>query len=315
MDESVIEPDLSICDAHHHLWEALPGKHDRYMLEDLKGDLERGHRVETTIFVQCGSGYREEGPEEFRSVGEVEFVVKADPEGVIGGIVGFVDLRLRNLDDVLAAMVDAGVGRFKGVRQSSTWDADPIPNKGDNPPDLLYQASFRRGLAALGRLGLSYDAWVYHPQIPSLVDAARACPDVQIVLDHLGGPLGIESYADRYEEVMEVWMSGMRELATCANVALKVGGIGMPKFGQSWHENPERTRSDDIARMYGEKIRWCIELFGSERCMFESNFPVDRASFSYVVLWNGFKRIVEGASISEKSLLFSETARRIYRFS
>jgi L-fuconolactonase len=311
--EDILEPGLVICDPHHHLWEDRLGS--RYMMEDLRADTGSGHAIEHTVYIDCRSGYRTSGPEAFAPVGETEFVVAADPDGFIAGIVSKVDLRLPEAADVLAAHVEAGRGRFRGIRQSSTYDPGiPVrPGLTSPPPGLLGDPAFRSGLAALGRAGLSYDAWLYHPQIPELTAAARAVPDVTIILDHLGGPLGEGPYAGRRDEVLAAWRPAMKELATCPNVVLKLGGIGMPLFGLDFHEHPDATTSADLAAAWGEPIRWCIEQFGPERCMFESNFPVDKASCGYAVLWNAFKLIAADASPAEKAALFHDTAVRAYR--
>jgi predicted TIM-barrel fold metal-dependent hydrolase len=310
--EDVLDPDLLICDPHHHLWDHPRG---RYMTEELRADTDSGHHVERTVFVECMSGYRTDGPEAFRPVGETEFVVAADPDGFIAGIVGFADLRAPEIKDVLAAHVEAGAGRFRGIRHVSALDPSPDirPSHTNPPPQLFGDADFRSGLAALGRAGLSFDAWLYHPQLPELTDLARAHPDVVIVLDHLGGPLGIGPYAGRRADVLAQWRSDMADVASCPNVVLKVGGIGMPIFGMRWHDEPTGATSEELAETWGPEIRWCIEQFGVDRCMFESNFPVDRASCTYATLWNAFKRIVEDASPPDKAALFHDTAVRTYR--
>jgi L-fuconolactonase len=310
--EDALEPDLVICDPHHHLWDHPA---DRYLIGELKADTDSGHHVTATVFVECGSGYRPEGPEVFQPVGETEFVVANDPDGFIAGIVGFADLRAPEIDDVLGAHIQAGAGRFRGIRHPSAWDPSPQMRPGHkNPPaGLLGDPGFRSGLAALGRAGLSFDAWLYHPQIPELTDLARAQPEVRIVADHLGAPLGIGPYQGQRDQVLEVWRSSMSELATCPNVVLKLGGIGMPLFGLRWHDDPATTTSADLAESWGAEIRWCIDRFGVDRCMFESNFPVDKVSGSYLVLWNAFKRIVADASAAEKAALFHDTAVTFYR--
>src|SRR4051812_43398210 len=310
--EDVLEPDLPIIDPHHHLWEHPT---NRYMTEELRADTGSGHNVERTVFVECGSAYRDDGPPSFRPVGETDFVVAADPDGFIAGIVGFADLTAPDIADVLDAHVAAGAGRFRGIRHVNAHDDSPDIRRSHTspPPGLFRLADFRAGFAALGRAGLRFDAWLYHPQLPELVDLARAHPDVPIVLDHLGGPLGIGPYAGRRGEVLDAWRASMTEVAACENVVLKLGGIGMPIFGMGFHKQDGETTSQQLADAWGDEIRWCIEAFGVDRCMFESNFPVDKASCSYLVLWNAFKRIAADASPAEKAALFHDTAVTTYR--
>jgi predicted TIM-barrel fold metal-dependent hydrolase len=267
------------------------------------------------------SGYRDDGPEELRPVGETEFArrVSEDSERrggtVVAGIVGYADLRLgARVEDVLQAHVDAGGGRFRGIRHATSWDADPSirRNHAGSPEGLMREPVFLDGLAVLGRMGLSFDAWLYHPQIPELTDAARAVPDVTIVLDHLGGPLGIGPYEDR-DAMLPGWRAAMAELASCPNVFVKLGGIGMPIFGFPWDRNEKPPSSEELAATWGPEIRHCIDRFGPERCMFESNFPVDKRGCSYVVLWNAFKRMAAGASDEDKRWLFHDSAATAYR--
>jgi predicted TIM-barrel fold metal-dependent hydrolase len=311
MDEEPIDPELPIVDPHHHLWEHPA---NTYMVPELRADTGSGHDVERTVFVECGSGYRTDGPASMSFVGETEFVVAADPSGFVAGIVGRADLAGPDVADVLAAHVEAGQGRFRGIRHASAHDPDPAIRESHTkpPPGLLGQADFRRGFAALGAAGLRFDAWLYHPQLPELVDLARAHPDVPIVLDHLGGPLGIGGYEGRRDEVLATWRTTMASVAACPNVSLKLGGIGMPIYGMGFHKNEGGASSEQLAAAWGEPIRWCIEQFGVDRCMFESNFPVDKASCSYAVLWNAFKRIAAECTASEKAALFKDTASRFY---
>jgi predicted TIM-barrel fold metal-dependent hydrolase len=320
VSEAPLEPDLPICDPHHHLWDR-PG--NRYMLEQLRADTGTGHNVQTTVFVECRSAWHADGPQPHRPVGETAFVAaeaeRSDASvaqgSVIAAIVGHADLRAAEIGDVLAAHADAGQGRFRGIRQVASRDESPdIHASHTNPPaQLLADPAFRAGLVALGRSGHSFDAYLYHPQLAELVAAARAAPDTVIVLDHLGAPIGVGPYAGHRGEVLEVWRRGMAELAGCENVVVKLGGIGMPIFGLGWHRRPSQPDSVELADAWRTEIRWCIERFGVERCMFESNFPVDKQSCSYDVLWNAFKRIVADASASDKAALFHDNATRVYR--
>jgi L-fuconolactonase len=329
--EEPLDPEQVICDPHHHLWD---NRGDRYLVDDLRADVD-GHRVVATVFVECMAFYRAGGPEDLRPVGETETVARlaaeteepagpgSSPYPVIGGIVGFADLRSPRVDALLEAHVEAGGGRFRGVRHASAWDASPDIRAAHSnpPPGLLSDPSFRAGMAALARAGLSYDAWLYHPQLGELVDLARAHDDVPIVLDHLGAPLTIGPYAARGDDVRRDWRTGMTALATCPNVSVKVGGIGMPLMGLGWQRpgsrsrtaSPKQPSSEDVAAAWGEDVRWCIETFGSARCMFESNFPVDKNTVDYTALWNAFMRMTSGASNEEKADLFHRTAARVYR--
>jgi predicted TIM-barrel fold metal-dependent hydrolase len=315
MTEEILEPDLVICDPHHHMWDTPHSSYPHpYPVGELMRDVRSGHRIEKTVFIECREHYRSEGPEAYRSVGEVEYVVSSEPDGFIAGIVGFVDLRSPEVEGVLEALVEAGAGRFRGIRQISVWDADPtIPLARPNDPGMILDPAFGAGLAALGRAGLSFDAWMYHPQLDELTDLARANPEVAIILNHFGGPLGIGSYADHQPEVRERWRASMAALARCPNVTVKLGGVGSPFFGKHWDEVPGGVSSDVIADAVGDHFRWCIEHFGVDRCMFESNFPADRGAFSYVAIWNAYKKIVAGASESEKRALFHDTATSTYR--
>jgi predicted TIM-barrel fold metal-dependent hydrolase len=317
--EEALEPGVPIVDAHHHLWDN-PG--DRYLLEELRADTGTGHAVARTVFVECTYGYRPDGPAPLRPVGETERVARLAVESedapgpVIAGIVGFADLRLgAAVEEVLAAHVEVGGGRFRGVRHASAWDASPEVGNAHTapPPGLLAEPGFRAGVAALGRAGLSFDAWLYSPQLGELVELAREHPEVPIVLDHLGGPLAIGPYASRREEVLAAWRTALREVAACPNVTLKLGGIGMPTIGPDWRAAPAPPTSEDVAAEWGPSIRFAIEAFGADRCMFESNFPVDGWAIGYVVLWNAFKRITAGASDGERDDLFRGTATRVYR--
>jgi L-fuconolactonase len=300
-----------IVDPHHHLWVHPTNP---YMAPELHADTATVPDLAKTVFVECASGYRSDGPEAFRPVGETEFVVAADPTGFVAGIVGFADLTRPEVADVLAAHVDAGQGRFRGIRHASAHDPSPDIRESHTkpPPGLLGQDDFRRGFAALGPAGLSFDAWMFHPQLRELVDLCRAVPDTPVILDHLGGPLGIGPYAGRREEVLDGWRQSMTDVAACDNVVLKLGGIGMAIYGMGWHKSGGAS-PEELVAAWGEPIRWCIETFGARRCMFESNFPVDKVSCTYADLWRSFELMVADASDGERDDLFAGTASRAYR--
>jgi predicted TIM-barrel fold metal-dependent hydrolase len=321
MSEEILEPDLPICDPHHHLWDH-PGR--RYLLDELLADTGSGHNVVATVFVECLSMYRADGDPALRPVGETEFVNgvaamsasgRYGPTRVAAGIVSFADLTLGDrVGEVLDAHMAASP-RFRGIRHAAGWDAsERIRNSHTNPPPgLLGDARFRLGFKELARRGLAFDAWLYHPQIPELVDLARAFPDTTIVVDHFAGPLGIGPYEGKRAEVFAAWKPAFRELAACPNVVAKLGGLVMPINGFGFHKAPRPPTSAELVAATGDFYRHAIDVFGPARCMFESNFPVDKVSCSYVVLWNSFKRLCAGFSAADKAALFHDTAARVYR--
>jgi predicted TIM-barrel fold metal-dependent hydrolase len=323
--EQPIEPDLPICDAHHHLWHR-PSTQDRpgsrYLFEELLDDVGSGHNIVKTVFVQCGSMYRKDGPEEMKPVGETEFVQgvaamsasgQYGPTEVAAGIVGYADL---TIGDAIAPMLEAHIraGRnFRGIRYMTSWEDNPEFPIYAKAPHMLMDPGLRRGFACLERYGLSFDAWLHHTQLMELVDLARVFPDTPIILDHIGGPILIGSYAGKREEVFEEWKRGIAELATCPNVVVKLGGIGLPLLGFGWHERSAPPGSAEMAEATAPYYLWCIERFGVDRCMFESNFPVDKRTCSYTVLWNAFKIMTKDFSAQERAALFHDTAAKVYR--
>lgn len=321
VSEEILEPDRPICDPHHHLWDHPTS---RYLLNDLLLDTGSGHRVESTVFVECASMYRARGPEALRPVGETEFVngvAAMSASGgygatrVAAGIVSFADLtRGAAVGDVLDTHA-ARSPRFRGIRHAAGWDASSdVRNSHTNPTaHLLARADFRAGFAELGKRGMSFDAWLYHPQIRELIDLAQAFPDTAIILDHFGGPLGIGPYEGKREAIFAAWRKDIADLARCQNVVAKLGGLVMPINGFGFHKRARPATSDEVVSATGDYHRHAIECFGAERCMFESNFPVDKQSCSYAVLWNAFKKIAAPYSQAEKSALFHDTAARVYR--
>jgi predicted TIM-barrel fold metal-dependent hydrolase len=321
-EEEILEPARQIVDPHHHLWDR---DGQRYLIEEMTSDLVSGHNVIATVYVEARSMYRARGAEAFRPVGEVEFAngVAAmsasggyGPAAVCAGIVGHVNLLLGDgAKAVLEAEIAAGQGRFRGIRHSSAWDGDAsvAGMYATRPKGLLLDSTFRRGFACLAPLGLSFDAWLFHPQIGELTDLARAFPDTRIVLDHCGGPAGLGVYANRREEIFVTWKTSIEEIAKCPNVVVKLGGLAMRLLGFDFHERPVPPSSEQLTVAWRPYIETCIEAFGPQRCMFESNFPPDKGSCSYQVIFNAFKRIAMACSEAEKTALFSKTAIDIYR--
>jgi predicted TIM-barrel fold metal-dependent hydrolase len=323
--EAVLDPNLPIVDAHHHLWDRRRpgGLHQRYLLDEFLADAASGHNIMASVFIETEAMYKSTGPEAFRPVGEVEFVNgiaamaasgQYGPTRVAAGIVGFADLTGDRAGDVLEAMIAAGGGRFRGIRQSANWDADPTIGNGKGATaDLYSSAAFREGFKRLAALGLSLDAWVFHPHLSEVVGLARRFPEANIVMGHIGGPLGYGVYRGRQQEIFATWRQSMTTLAQCDNVTVKLGGTAMRLAAIDYGNLPRPPTSHELATAWAPYFDVCIELFGADRCMFESNFPVESLLGSYRTLWNSFKRIAAGASTSEKAALFSGTASRVYR--
>lgn len=318
--EDAIDPDRRIVDPHHHLWDRGGST---YLAGELLSDLTASHNMVGSVFVECAAGYLPDGPEHLRPVGETAFVAAEaaqtrDAAGpVIGGIVSHADMMLGDaVEEVLAAHEAAGDGLFRGIRHATSFDASPDIREGHSKPfeSMVLTDQFRDGVRSLGRMGHSFDAWLFHPQLPELATLAAAAPETTIVLDHLGAPMGIGPYAGRRDEVRTVWKASMEEVAAQANVVLKVGGIGMEDYyGMGWRDLPQPPGSEEVAHFWGDDVRWCIDLFGPSRCMLESNFPVDRQTLPYTVLWNAMQIMVADYDNAEQDALFAGTAERVYR--
>ena len=340
MSEPILEPELPIIDPHHHLWDrrnyatatvtdhpfiTAVGKRPRYLLDELLADVGAGHNVIATVFVECGAYHKADGPVELRPVGETEFVngvAAMTASGMYGdfracvGIVGRADMLLGDaVAPVLEAHLQAGGGRFRGIRNTAAWENDTgVLGPLNRTQEGLYRADrFREGFRHLGRMGLSFDAWLLEPQLGDVVDLARAFPETTIILDHVGTPVGRGRYEGQLEARFPIWRESMRELAKSGNVSVKLGGLAMAfcNFPSFLQEPP--ASSEQLATEWRPYVETCIELFGAERCMFESNFPVDYGAADYPTLWNAFKRLAAGASAAEKAALFSGTAKRVYR--
>jgi len=320
--EEIIDPERPIIDPHHHLWSRRDRRQD-YLLEQLWEDTSSGHNIVKTVFIECHSNYRKDGPEHLRPVGETEFVAEqarasrvGEGKAEIAGIVAFADLRdLNRLDEVLEAHQEAADGLFRGIRQAGAFEGeeDYLFIKPRQPAGLYLDRDFQRGVAQLGRLGFSYDTWHYHHQNRDFIKLAQAAPDTRIVLDHFGTPLGVGPYAQQREEIFKQWKEDIARIARCENVVAKLGGLAMPDNGFGWNLRECPPSSDEFLDAQRRYYLHTIDCFGPERCRFESNCPVDKWSLSYHVVWNAFKKLVADFSEAEKSQLFYGTAARVYR--
>ena len=319
VQEEILEPALPIVDAHHHFYDR-PGW--TYLTDEYLADARSGHNVRASVHMQALTRYRESGPDALKPVGETEFIVRSTDAGqaeglqIAKGIVGYGNLRLgASVREVLEAHLHAGAGRFRGVRHLTTWDAHPslVNPLSAAPRGLLLDKTYRQGVAQLAPLGLSYDAWLFFPQLPELIDLARSFPQTTIIVNHCGGVVRVGTYAANRADVYARWSRSMRELAALPNVNVKLGGLGMRINGFDFELGEQPPSSMHLAQTWKPWIETCIEAFGAERCMFESNFPVDKGSYSYANGWNAFKRLTAAASPSERHHLFEGTASRVYR--
>lgn len=318
-DEAALEPELPVCDPHHHFWHYPTS---RYLVEEFLQDISGGHRILKTVFVECLQFYDDDAPKELQPVGEtvaVDRMVNAPPAkdqtALAAGIVGFADLTLGDgVRPVLEAHLQASP-KFRGIRYATAWHTDAaIRNAHTGPPDkLMSDPTFREGLQHVADMSLSFDAWLYHTQLPELVDLARAFPELTIVLNHMAGPLGIGPYSSQRKQEFRYWKRQMKSLSQCENVSVKLGGRAMKMSGFEWHMQARPPGSKELATAMAPYFESCIEQFGPERCMFESNFPVDKASCNYTVLWNAFKRVASTYTEAERRLLLHDTAVRFYR--
>lgn len=326
-DPDIVDPEFAIIDTHHHQWDPAgavsQGQAGRYMVEELVADVNSGHNVKATVFVECGSYYNVDGPPEMAPVGEVEFACGVaamaasgsyGPTRFCNSIVGYADLLGlgANVDPVLEALIAQGNGRLKGIRYRT--NNDPDVGKAEAPPHTLSSPAFKAGYARLAKYGLSFDCWAYHPQLGDLIDLVREHPDIPVVLNHCGGLIGMGAYAGRREETYRQWRGHLSQLARHSNVHMKLGGFFMPVFGLD-----VKGRTDLDATVLAKAIKpitdTCIELFGPKRCMFESNFPVTREFISYKTMWNSYKLAIADLDLPEKRAVLHDTAKSFYRIS
>jgi L-fuconolactonase len=322
--EDIIQPERAIIDPHHHLFTDWKVPIPNYVLEDLWADTGSGHKIEKTVFIECTTHYRETGPEDLKSVGETEFAAEiarqsaagGPNQAVIAGIVSRADLTLGDrLDEVLDAHEAAAQGLLRGIRHAGARHPHPdeafLP--GRYPPGLFLDEAFQAGVRQLARRGYTYESWLYHFQLRDFCTLAKAAPATTIILDHFGTPLGTASFRDQRETIFKQWQADIAALAKCPNVYAKLGGMAMPDNGFGWDQAAKPATSDEFVLAQKRYYLHTIECFGVKRCMFESNFPVDKLSISYAVLWNAFKKMAAGFSEEEKQALFYGTAAKVYR--
>jgi L-fuconolactonase len=324
--ETALEPSLPICDPHHHIWAQRPEPpaYQRYLLADLAADIrDSGDNVRSTVFIEVRAFYRTDGPQEMRPVGEVAHIDgvadeaasgKHGPTKIAAAIVGHADLKLgERVAPVLEAM-QAASPRFRGIRHAAGWDASPELTQRDIQ-GVMATSQYRAGARVLAKMGLTLDNSIYHTQLDELAALARAVPELTIVLNHVGGLVRVGPYAGRDDEVVADWRRGIAAVAACPNVVLKLGGVGQKRFGFDWFTRAKPIGSEELAEALAPLMHYCIEKFGPARCMFESNFPVDKISYAYGVVWNAFKRLSNAYSAGERAALFHDTAARVYRIS
>ena len=322
-EEPTLEPDMPICDAHHHFWdfrrERVP--YHRYLLHELMADVNSGHNVRSTVFIEARAMYRPDGPDEMRPVGEVEFVqglAAASASGLYGpcraaaAIIGHANLSLGDgVERVLDALQAASPNRFRGIRHSAGWDPHPeVENRA--PEGMLSSEQFRAGAMVLARKGLVYENTVFFPQLHELAEFAKAIPDLTIVSNHICGLMRVGPYGNRDDEVIPAWRDGVAAVAQCPNVVVKLGGVGQPRYGFDWHTRETPIGSEELAEAMAPLMTYCIDQFGPERSMFESNFPPDKVSYSYNVMYNAFKRMTSSYSPSERAAMLHDNAERVY---
>jgi predicted TIM-barrel fold metal-dependent hydrolase len=339
MSEAILEPELPIIDPHHHLWDLRPvlpafptplhpflasiALSPYYTFNELHADTAGGHNVIGTVFMECGAFYRAGASDALKVVGEVEYVngvAAQSASGLYGdvrlceAIIGHADLTLGSKAGAVLDALAAASPRFKGIRHAAAHDPDPEVL---GPPfhaskGLYLDSTFREGFAELGKRGLTFDAWLLEPQLGDVLDLARAFPDQPICLDHCGTPLGMASYHGKLHERFDTWRAMIRQIGACPNVTIKLGGLAMSFAGMPDHGPAAGLGSEVLAAMWRPYVETCIEAFGPDRAMFESNYPVDKWGASYAVLWNAFKRLTHGASAQEKRALYAGTAARFY---
>ena len=326
LKEKPILPNLNIIDPHHHLWDVGFG---RYYVEELLEDINTsGHNIKATVYIMSSSNteiYLKNGPEEFKPLSEIEFatnegkradLIKNNKVKVNASIVGSLDLTYGNkLKPVIEKGLEISEGRLKGIRMLLAAHPDPRIKSGAVKSDLslMSHPKFIEGARCLQDAGLSLDFWIYHTQLGEMEKIARTLPELSIILNHIGGPIHLGEYEGKQALTHREWRTAMMRLSRLPNIKVKLGGLGMEVNGAKFHLNQDPPNSSELANIWKPWIYETINMFGIDKCMFESNFPVDKGSCSYGSLWNAFKIISEKMSDNEKNKLFYENAAKIYK--
>ena len=323
--EEILDPNRAIIDPHHHLWKKRFNRD--YLLPELWSDTGSGHNIVKTVFIECRAFYRREGKEYLKPVGETATIAALAAESqtntsgkaYIAGIVAHSNLTLagESREKLLKALDQhrlASNGLLRGIRHSAAHDHRPedLFIVGSAPPHLHRKKAFHEGLRIIAEQGLTYDTWHYHHQNLDFLNLARAVPECTMVLDHFGTPLGIGIYKNCSDEIFQQWKQEIRDISQCPNVYAKLGGLAMPDNGFGWHLQSRPPSSDEFIKEQQKYYMHAIECFSPERCMFESNFPVDRLSISYHVLFNAYKKMVADFSEEQKHAMFYGTAEKVY---
>jgi predicted TIM-barrel fold metal-dependent hydrolase len=321
-NEEAIDPSRPIVDAHHHLWD-FPG--DRYLFDDVLADFGSGHNVVASVYLQAESMHRADGPVPMRPVGETEFIngiAAQSASGMYGktklcaGIVGTVDIKLgKCVQPVLEAHRRAGGDRFKGIRPVVTWHESDQVRPWEGVPHILLQPAAQEAIRCIATMGMTLDLWVFFTQLDDVVAVCETFPELVVILNHCGGPIGLGPYAADRRAMFAQWRSVIRRMAKFPKLRMKLGGLGMRYMGFDLHSQPVAPSSDALAELWAPYIETCVEAFGAERCMFESNFPVDKWVASYRVLWNAYKKMAGRYSSMQQERLFLRTAAETYRLS
>ncbi len=323
-DEPILDPGLPIIDAHHHLFDR-PAM--RYMFDDFLADAQAGHRIVASVYVETQAFMRAGGPEVLRPLGEIEFangVAAMSASGLYGelracaAIVGYADLRLGDgiaplLERALAAAPDRLRGMRQPVMNHPSDEAYRFFFSGRPPAGIYDHPLFRTGLGQLGAYGLSFEATGFHLQLPEIGRLADAFPNMTFIVNNMTVAMGYGLDGDQRAELFAEWRAGLQDVARRLNVVCKVGGLGLPMWGFGFEEREDPIGYLELANTWRPYVEAAIEAFGTDRCMFQSNYPPDSRSCGYVPLWNALKQIVAGFSAHEKKDLFSSTAARIYR--